>query len=45
MSDDDTATCDALFAMVDSHLWPCAIAFVAGAYVTVGLAYVWSFFL
>jgi membrane protein required for beta-lactamase induction len=27
------------------HLWPCAYAFVGGAFFTAGAAWVWSFYL
>lgn len=43
--DPDSASRDALFALIDVHLWPCIYAFVAGAFFSVGAAWVWSWFL
>lgn len=44
-TDPEAAAVEALFALVDHYKWPCAIAFVAGSYFTLGAALVWSWFL
>lgn len=44
-ADPDSATRDAVFDLIDTYLWPCAYAFVGGCFFTVGLAWVWSWFL